>query len=261
MPPIKLPFKLTRRRWLLGLGLGLPVVVAGDAVALEPSWLRVCHVRLAKDQPTHRIVHFTDVHHKGDRRFLEAVVRQINDLQPDFACFTGDLIEEASHLKEALEVLRQIRVPLYGVPGNHDYWAKVDFRLMTEAFKATGGAWLMDETARTVDGKCTITGLTCQSGHRPVPVRDTRNVLLVHYPAWVKRFQGARFDVTLAGHSHGGQVRLPFYGPLVTPWGVDEYDWGLFGTKTGPLYVNAGIGWFYLNVRFRCRPEITLLEI
>jgi len=42
---------------------------------------------------------------------------------------------------------------------------------------------------------------------------------------------------------------------------VDEYDWGLFQTVTGPLYVNAGIGWFYLNVRFRCRPEITVLEL
>jgi predicted MPP superfamily phosphohydrolase len=47
----------------------------------------------------------------------------------------------------------------------------------------------------------------------------------------------------------------------VVPWGVDEYDWGLFQTVTGPLYVNAGIGWFYLNVRFRCRPEITVLEL
>lgn len=258
---MKLSFKLTRRRWLIGLGLGLPATIAGDALAIEPNWLRLHKVRLAKAQPTHRIAHFTDLHHKGDRKLLESVIRQINALQPDFACFTGDLIEEAIHLPEALELLRQLRVPLYGVPGNHDYWAKADFKLIGDAFKATGGAWLMDSTVRTADGKCSVTGLTCESGHRPAPVPNTRNVLLIHYPAWMKRFEGVRFDVTLAGHSHGGQVRLPLIGPLFTPWGVDEYDWGLFETKTGPLYVNAGIGWFYFNVRFRCRPEITLLEI
>ncbi len=258
---MKLPFKLTRRRLLLGAGLGLPAAVAGDAFALEPGWLRIRTVRLAKDQPTHRIAHFTDLHHKGDRKLLAAVVSEINALKPDLACFTGDLVEEASHVPETLELLRQIRVPLYGVPGNHDYWANVDFKAIAEAFTATGGAWLMDATARTADGKVTITGLTCQSGHRPAAAANTRNVLLTHYPAWMKRFDGLRFDLTLAGHSHGGQVRLPFYGPLVVPWGVDEYDWGLFETKAGPLYVNAGIGWFYLNVRFRCRPEITVIEI
>lgn len=259
--PIKLPFKVTRRRFLTGLGIGVPAALLGDAVALEPGWLRVRTVRLAGAKPTHRLVHFTDLHHKGDRKLLRAVVDTINDLKPDFACFTGDLVEETAHVPEALELLRQIRVPLYGVPGNHDYWADVDFESIGEAFRATGGAWLMDATARTRDGKLTLTGLSCQSGHQPEPARGTRNVLLMHYPAWMKRFDGPRFDLLLAGHSHGGQVRLPWFGPVVVPWGVDEYDWGLFETKTGPLYVNAGIGWFFLNVRFRCRPELTVIEL
>ncbi len=258
---MKLPFKLTRRRLLLGAGLGLPAAMLGDAVALEPGWLQVRTVRLAKGRPTHRFVHFTDLHHKGDRKLLLAVVDAINALKPDFVCFTGDLVEEAAHVPEALALLKQIRAPLYGVPGNHDYWADVDFEPVAAAFRATGGDWLMDAATRTRDGRVTITGLACESGHRPEPVPGTRNVLLMHYPAWMKRFDGLRFDVQLAGHSHGGQVRLPLFGPVVIPWGVDEYDWGLFETKTGPLYVNAGIGWFFLNVRFRCRPEITLLEL
>jgi predicted MPP superfamily phosphohydrolase len=48
----------------------------------------------ATRKPTHRIVHFTDVHHKGDRAYLQGVVKKINALSPDFVCFTGDLIEE-----------------------------------------------------------------------------------------------------------------------------------------------------------------------
>ena len=66
----------------------------------------------------------------------------------------------------------------------------------------------------------------------------------------------------LAGHSHGGQVRIPFYGPVVVPFGVDEYDLGWFSTPNGPLYVNPGIGYIYVyNFRFNCRPEITVIEV
>lgn len=70
-----------------------------------------------------------------------------------------------------------------------------------------------------------------------------------------------KVDLVLAGHSHGGQVRLPFYGPVFLPFGVEQYDLGLFHTPSGPLYVNPGIGWFPVPIRFNCRPEITLFEV
>lgn len=72
---------------------------------------------------------------------------------------------------------------------------------------------------------------------------------------------GPRYDVLLAGHSHGGQVRLPLVGALSIPFNVDEYDLGLFQTPNGPLYVNPGIGWFVTRERFRCWPEITVIDI
>ena len=78
----------------------------------------------------------------------------------------------------------------------------------------------------------------------------------MHYPAWAKKLGGQQFDLCSPGHSHGGQVRLPFYGPLFVPYGVDEYDLGLYQTPAGPLYVNAGIGYIYgYNFRFNCRPK------
>jgi predicted MPP superfamily phosphohydrolase len=88
-----------------------------------------------------------------------------------------------------------------------------------------------------------------------------RNVFLMHYPAWIEKLGGRRFDLVLAGHSHGGQVRLPFYGPVFVPFGVDRYDLGLFRTSAGPLYVNPGLGWYPVPIRFNCRPEITVFEI
>jgi predicted MPP superfamily phosphohydrolase len=86
-------------------------------------------------------------------------------------------------------------------------------------------------------------------------------VVLFHYPEWVEKLGQYRFDIALAGHSHGGQVRIPFFGPVITPSDIGRYDLGLFQTASGPLYVGAGLGWFHLKVRFNCRPEITVIEI
>ena len=94
-----------------------------------------------------------------------------------------------------------------------------------------------------------------------LPLRaDAKNILMIHYPAWAKKLN-QKFDLILASHSHGGQVRIPFMGPIMVPFGVDEYDMGMFKTASGPLYVNPGIGWFPIPIRFNCRPEITVFEV
>jgi predicted MPP superfamily phosphohydrolase len=85
--------------------------------------------------------------------------------------------------------------------------------------------------------------------------------LLIHYPEWIEQLGTNKFDVALAGHTHGGQVRIPFYGPIVLPSGTGKYDLGLFRTDAGPLYVSSGVGYFVFNIRFRCRPEIVIFEI
>jgi len=255
--------KLTRRRFILGAILASPLLAYGDAKLIEPTWVKVRHVRLKGATRKTRLVHFTDVHHKGDRAYLQGVVDQINALSPDVVLFTGDLIEEKQHLPEALELFGKIKSPLYGVPGNHDYWSKALFSEFAKPFAATGGAWLMDQQVVTKDGKFTIHGATCvslkQMNLKPEPT--TRNILLMHYPAWVGKLGNLNFDLLLAGHSHGGQVRIPLFGPVHVPYGVDQYDMGLFQTERGPLYVNPGIGWFPWPIRFNCRPEITVFDV
>jgi uncharacterized protein len=255
--------KLNRRRFLVGALLAAPILVLADARYLEPKWLKTRRVRLGAGKPSHRFVHITDLHHKGDRALLAAVVRKINALSPDFVCFTGDLIEETPFLPEALQLFADIKSPVYGVPGNHDYWSKAPFDGIAKCLESTGGAWLLDQQRVTGDGKFSIIGATCLSAQQaPIPANpSTRNVFLMHYPAWVKRLAGQRYDLMLAGHSHGGQVRIPLFGAVIVPFGVDQYVMGLFNTAAGPLYVNPGIGWFPVPIRFNCRPEITVFEM
>jgi predicted MPP superfamily phosphohydrolase len=255
--------RMNRRRFLLGAVLAAPCLAVADAKLLEPGWVKVRRVRLGNQKPTHRIVQFSDVHHKGDRPYLESVVRTINSLSPDFVCFTGDVIEETKHLAEAIEIFSGIKSPTYGIPGNHDYWSKAPFDGLKKCFAASGGGWLLDEQLPTHDGKFVIHGATCLGAKQP-PITTTPsagNIFLMHYPAWVGRLGSTKFDLILAGHSHGGQVRLPFIGALFVPYGVEHYQMGMFSTPSGPLYVNPGIGWFPWPIRFNCRPEITVFEI
>ncbi len=260
---MKVP-RLSRRQFLAAALLATPGVVFADAKYLEPTWLTTRQVRVGNGKPAHRFVHFSDLHHKGDRGYLKSVVEKINSLAPDFVCFTGDVIEVDRYLPEALEFLAGIKSPMFGVPGNHDFWSNVSFEPIRQCFNATGGAWLMDEQREIAGGKINLIGITCSHDRRALlPLNPAKkNIVLMHYPAWVKKLGGQKFDLLLAGHSHGGQVRIPFYGPLIVPYGVDEFDMGLFQTTAGPLYVNAGIGYIYAyNFRFNCRPEITVIEI
>lgn len=253
---------ISRRKFLGTLLLAAPAVTVADARLIEPTWLKVSHLKMGA-APTHRFVHFTDLHHKGDKEFTQRVVDKINSLTPDVVCFTGDIIEDKKYLGEALEILSGVKSPMFGVPGNHDYWAGASFADIAKCFKKTGGDWLMDQQRPVADGKIILSGSASLSSAR-IPASahaDAKNILLMHYPAWVKQLGTRRYDLILAGHSHGGQVRIPFYGSVIVPFFVDKYDLGLFQTNAGPLYVGAGVGWYPLPVRFNCRPEITVVEI
>jgi len=126
--------KVNRRRFLLGALLATPFLAVADVKYLEPGWVATRKIRLRPGKPTHRFVHFTDLHHKGDKAYFEKVVRKINALSPEFVCFTGDVIEEKRYLADALQIFARIKAPVYGVPGNHDYWSELlEFKLRTYA--------------------------------------------------------------------------------------------------------------------------------
>ena len=250
-------------------------------------------------------MHISDIHYKGDHTYLERIVASINRLAPDAVCFTGDIVENTNYLTEALNALGRIKAPLYGVPGNHEYWSGASFDEIGRCFGNRGGAWLMDRSVAALEGKLLIAGRsgTAINTHRaasefampgrtmdwtpaPLPAPPispglamtssasglhqenpspaepgVKRILLTHYPAEVDTLTEPAYDLVLSGHSHGGQVRLPWFGALIVPFGVNRYQMGTYATPSGRLHVSAGLGTFFLPVRFCCRPEITLIEL
>ena len=118
---------MTRRQFLLSALTTLALPVAIESVVLEPHRLEVRRIKLGNGAVGCRLVHFSDLHHKGDLAYLGEVVSTINQCQPDAVCFTGDLVEDRNFFQDVLAALAGIRAPVFGVPGNHDYWSRIPF--------------------------------------------------------------------------------------------------------------------------------------
>ena len=252
--------RMTRREFLKLGAVALPTVFGVDARFVEPTALRIRQVKLNPAGKC-RLVHFSDFHFKGNEEYAAEVVRTINELAPEFVCFTGDLVERRRFAAPALSFIRQIKAPVFGCPGNHEYSSGVNFHDYENAFAATGGAWLADRNIVFERWNLEIVGMGVVGLNIVPPLPATRRLLLMHYPLMADRLADRRFDLILAGHSHGGQVRLPLWGSIIVPHGVGRYDLGYYETTGGPLYVNPGIGTYRLPVRFNCRPELTLITI
>lgn len=252
---------MKKKKWLLTVGLllvlGIATLVA-YALFIEPTWF--CVRRVSMNSRFGRVVQISDIHYTGKARYLSRIIRSINALAPDFVCVTGDLADDPKDLRELLTFLGKIKAPVYGIRGNHDIWNEKDTAEIRATLEKTGGAWLVDQEAK--QGNVLIFGSTGRLAELPhwQQTQDHR-LLLIHDPSQIDHFPAdARFGLILSGHTHGGQIRWPWGGPIVRLAFVGHYDRGLFETPAGRLYVNPGIGTYIVNARLFCRPEITLFE-
>ena len=170
-----------------------------------------------------------------------------------------------------MSILTELRAPIFAVLGNHDH-RHADAGAISRAMRKTGGRLLVNEWEVWQKGskRVVIVGIDDRVAGSLQPDRafppsqlleGAKVVALSHAPLIFDRMPGRKFDLALAGHSHGGQIRLPFLGALLTPGGVGRYQKGLYDTEGGPLYVNPGIGTEWPPVRLFCRPEVTCIDL
>jgi len=240
---------------------------------IEPYWVEVKKVEISTSklhQTTVRIVQISDTHCTIRPLNEKKMVEIINGLKPDIIVFTGDSANNSKGLKRFKETMGKLEAQLgkFAVRGNIDdgLWPGVDI------FGGTGFVEL-DSNAVEIDKngeKIWITGVSCEKEGKAGDVlkkvpADCFSVFLYHFPDLVEGLNGLNVDLYLAGHTHGGQIALPFYGAIITlsKFGK-KYESGEYKVGNTILYVNRGLGLaagFNPKMRFFARPEITVFEI
>ncbi|MFH1112645.1 MAG: metallophosphoesterase [Pseudomonadota bacterium] len=216
-----------------------------------------------------RIVHLTDLHADSGvpAEYYRRVLETAEQIEPDLAVFTGDFVTNIDCVPALREVLRPIAgIENYAVLGNHDYWANRE--MIGNVVKDRGLRLLTNEsvTVRVRGREVTVSGYDYPWGTREKGIKTsqngTLNLVLSHTPDNIYRLADSNADIVFSGHYHGGQIRVPFAGPIVVPSVYGRrFDRGHFVVNQTHLFVSSGIGAAGLMVRTYCRPDIFVVDI
>jgi len=239
--------------------------------AVEVRRYAVSIPEFPQDSKPVRLVHLTDVHYNGEafHDYYERLVSYIKDLQPDIIIFTGDFFQHYksnAHFKKVFSKLPE-NVPVYFVCGNHEYWdgiqpardtylslgftslagtvVKVEIRGRELYLAGTDFPWRRDTVRQQIDAL--PTGAVC--------------IAASHDPDTAKWLKDKRIKLVLSGHTHGGQVSLPVFGPLVVPSKKgSSHAAGFVPYGNTLLYINYGAG-LHMPVRLFCPLEIAGFDL
>jgi uncharacterized protein len=263
-----------------------PFVAAGYGLLygrldVEVTRQRIRLARLPKAFEGFRIVQLSDLHISpfmtADqiRRFAEIT----NGLKADLIVLTGDFLTwDGAAQGEVVHALAGLRAPfgVFGCLGNHEIYTKTQDSI-TRLFATTGVRVLRLERAaiQSQGESLNLIGVDFQGRHGPplppeaylrgvqqMLLPETANILLSHNPNSFDRAAQLGIDLTLAGHTHGGQLALEFiHRGFNLSHGDYPYNRGLYEKGSSQIYVNRGIGTIGFPIRFDCPPEITVIEL
>jgi uncharacterized protein len=237
-----------------------------DSFVLEPNWIEVrrSSIPAPVDRPI-RIAHLSDLHTR-QIGFRERQLHTLLDREhPDAIVITGDVATPGGTPSHYFRMLRQLHAPLgvWLVEGNWEHW--LPFPRGDSLRDSTGVRLLLNDSAQ-LTGRVWLVGLDDPSVGDPEPARalqsvppDAWPIALMHAPGYFERI-ATRFPLALAGHTHGGQIRLPFWTPY-RPRGSGRFVDGWYASGKSRLYVSRGIGTSMLPARLFCRPELAIMTL
>lgn len=250
---------------------------------LETTVQKIPLARLPKAFDGFRIAQLSDLHigpfmpQEQIRKYAEMT----NALKPDLIVLTGDFVTFDPQTQFAVvDALAGLQAPfgVFGCLGNHDAWSGVQSSI-TELFRQRGIRILRSEAVaiRIQNDAVNLIGTDFQSARRfgpseavanllgnvvPLIDRERVNILLSHNPDTFDRAAELGIDLSMAGHTHGGQAALEFISPEIAPSRlVTPYVAGWFRKPGGQLYVNRGIGTIGVPIRIGAPPEITVYQL
>lgn len=242
-------------------------LIFGYAVYKHTNTLEITshRIELAKKKRKLTIAHVSDLHTKGMGTLEKQVIDTINDSKVDLIVITGDIATPNGTHEGYISVLKNFRAPegIYYIPGNWEYWEPIHelqtilkenniIDLTNKTQKISENLWLIgfDDSEEGSPDLGIISNL---------PSSDVK-IGIFHSPQFFDEVF-TRTDLNLAGHSHGGQIRIPLVGSLFLPTGTGKYDQGWFKKENSKLFVSRGIGTSVLPIRFFCKPELAIIEV
>jgi uncharacterized protein len=277
---------ITRRKFIRLAATAGVAALAADTTLFAPNFPRIVRQEITLRRWPPRLDGFTiallsDFHY--DPYFsvhpLRSAIGMVNGLRPDLIALTGDFVsvpwfgdpaDAASAAEPCAQLLRQMQAPhgLWAVMGNHDGFTDPD--RITSTLRSTGIQVLSNQSVGIErDGaRFWLSGIDDVLAGTPdldaalhdIPSNEAA-VLLAHEPDYADTVARYAVDLQLSGHTHGGQVRVPFVRPLFLPDLAKKYVWGLYQIRDLVLYTNPGLGTVNVPVRLNCPPEITLLTV
>lgn len=246
-------------------------VAIDEANSLSLERVEVVLHRLPKKLDGLKVIHLSDIHHSPftDLEHIERTIKIANRLRPDIVALTGDYVShEAEYIEPVAAALCKLkaRYGVYACLGNHDHWT--DAELVTSAFRKHGITVLINEGVR-IDARGAsfwIAGVDdYMVGKTDVPAAlrgsypDELKLLLAHNPIIFRQSVKGGIDLTLSGHTHGGQIKLRDGEKRLIR--RRKLSSGLHRRLGSQIYITRGIGTVVLPVRYQCPPEISLLEL
>lgn len=272
----------SRRRFLKRAAIGLAGLAVGgavDALAVEPRWVRLTRpvVRipsLGRAWDGVRIAHLTDLHvgRLIGLDYVRKVVKLTLAESPDVIVLTGDYVSRTPAITpEYAAALKDLRAPLgqFAVLGNHDHWTDL---ARVQAMLKSAGISLLTNThvllRKNGDTLC-LAGVgdlweDKQRIERALGgvADEVPRILLSHNPDYAETMPASpRVDLMLCGHTHGGQVKIPFGPRPQLPIVYTKYAAGLNRGPHCPVYTSVGLGMVGIPVRFNCRPELPIITL
>lgn len=254
---------MNRRKFPIALGIVIATLFIYSRL-FEPLWIEVTrHQVFSSTERPLKIVQLSDLHTyefgPREKRVLEIIRRE----EPDAILISGDTIANEGDWKSVGILLSRLRAPLgvFLVRGNWEHWRPDPGEL--KVYESSGVTFLNNE-ARPLSEKTWVVGLDDSLAGVPDQRGAFANVpqgafviALFHSPAYFDSIN-SRVDLGLSGHTHGGQLRIPFLPPLWLPEGSGAYVEGWYTQGSKRMYVSRGVGNSILEMRFACRPEVAI---
>lgn len=242
-----------------------------EANSLSLERVEIVLPRLPKKLEGFKIIHLSDIHHSPftGLEHISRAIKIANRLRPDMFVLTGDYVShESRFIAPVAKVLGELRSEFgtFACLGNHDHWT--DPEMVAERFREHGISMLINE-GRRFEARGASFWLAGVDDHMvgktdlPAALHgsfpDELKLLLAHNPIIFRQAVRAGIDLTLSGHTHGGQVKL-----RTTPKHLirrRKLSSGLHKRRNSQIYITRGLGTVVLPIRYQCPPEISVLEL